>query len=266
MTVNLKQDARYEVLFNITSDGDPVSGVLPIFNFSLAAQYNSSLFGNHYDVGGIGDKYRGPAGVYHYSGSVANGDKVTASGETYILNAYCNQNVSGAVFWKQATYKDSASPLKNTNLPDGWHTYRIVIEAFADGEDKIKFIYDGPTGDGWTQDFDLSKTFGISKDHQTVDVGYYIADDGGMMRVDHASFDKNLRTLIPTETPTSPEPEPSVPEPSAFGLLAGLGAIALAVSRRRRSREARIYLFVWESLRKKNNSAKRCKLSRVSGF
>ena len=235
--VDLKQDARYEFRFEVYADGDVINGIRPIFNFYLAAPANSILFGNHYDVGGIGGSARGPAGVYHYSGDASNGDTVDAAPNTYVLDSYIDDGAG--VYWQGTTYKDTAGPT-GSNWADGYHTYRIVIESFASSStpDKIKFLYDGANGTGWTQDFDLSSMSGISPDRNDIQVGYYVATDGGTMRVDTAMFDKELRAVTPPPEPPTPTPEPpvspDVPEPSAFGMLAGLGALALVASRRRR--------------------------------
>ncbi|MBQ6704869.1 MAG: PEP-CTERM sorting domain-containing protein [Opitutales bacterium] len=82
---------------------------------------------------------------------------------------------------------------------------------------------------------DTSKVFddigfhikGASYTNATETVGNQI---GVTLLTDDATFTKYSRTDTPVTN------EPNVPEPSAFGLLAGLGAIALAASRRRRSR------------------------------
>ena len=239
--INLNENARYEFVFTINLNGNGGENN-PIFNFYLAAPNNSILFGNHYDVGGIGGQARGAAGIYHYSGDASNGDLVDAAPNTYILNQYCDDG--GGVYWKQSLYKDTASTGVGQNWTRGYHTYRIIIESFSDAgvSDKIKFLYDGPNGNGWTQDYDISTLSGISADRSGISVGYYIAKDGVPMSVDLASFTKYSRTEtpLPEPDPVVPPVEPStpitpdVPEPSAFGLLAGLGAIVLAVSRRRR--------------------------------
>lgn len=244
-TVDLGVDASYTLSFNIYSNAGDYS-VQPLFNVYLSAPNNSILFGNYYGMGANYD--RGPAGVFRYAGDVSGGDLVNGSASTYILNRWVADTANGGfVRWHESTKVDSASN-STSNLVNGYHSYTIIIEAFADSnqKDKIKFKYSGPNGDGWTADLDISSFGGIAHD-RVLGIGWFTDEDGGTMRVDQATFDKSHRTLTPVVAP-DPEPEvpsvdpthpstpitPDVPEPSAFGLLAGLGAIVLAVSRRRR--------------------------------
>ena len=241
-TIQLNQDARYEISFNINVSGtNPMDHKIPTFNFYLAANQNSLLYGNYFDVTSIG--VRGPAGVFHYKGDVSNGDTRAAGMETYILNSDVRNIISGAKQWYPSTKVSSACGTESI-LKDGHHTYSIYIETFADSSkaDYIKFTYSGVNGTGWTEDFNLNTISGINPSHDSIKFGYFSDADGAYLNVDQVSYKKYTRTLIETTPtilpvePSEPQPEPSVPEPSAFGLLAGLGAIALAVSRRRRSR------------------------------
>ncbi|MBE6400960.1 MAG: PEP-CTERM sorting domain-containing protein [Verrucomicrobia bacterium] len=238
--INLGQDARYEIEFTVSfkTSGDVNDS---IFNIYLAADRNSILFGNYYDIGSIGN--RGAADVFLHPGvDVGNGD-LYVNAPSYVLNANEQYDQNSANWKNTSVQKDDLTADGNTKA--GEHTYRIVIEAFADynAVDKVKFVYRGPndTDGTWTADKDIEATFNNINPNAILDLGHFVDDEGGSVVVTEGRFSKLSRvktpeTPAPTPTPTPPPTAPEVPEPSAFGMLAGAGALALVAARRRRSR------------------------------
>lgn len=230
--INLGQDARYEIEFtvNFGTSGNVNDS---IFNIYLAADRNSILFGNYYDIGNIGN--RGAADVFlHPNVDVGNGDTYVNS-PSYVLNANEQYDQNSPYWQNTAIQKDNLTADGNTIA--GSHKYKIVIEAFAhyDEVDKIKFIYQGPNdADGtWTADKDIEATFNNINPNAVLDVGHFIDPEGGSVVVTEGKFSKLTRSLPPPPEP-EPAPDPSIPEPSAFGLLAGIAALGIVSSRRRR--------------------------------
>lgn len=231
--INLGQNARYELVFtvNITNSGSN----FPLFNIYLAAPNNSISYGNYYDIGGSGHDARGAANAFlHSNVDISQGDWVEGS-NSYLLNSH-EQYSLGANWQNTAEKKTSLRTTGNTL--SGIHSYSIIIESFEDTSkaDKIRFEYAGPndTADGkeWTRDWSLSEFNNINS-NAILDVGHFI-DQGDGQVVVNGSFKKWTREETPITPPLAPPSTPDVPEPSAFGLLAGIGALALVASRRRR--------------------------------
>ena len=254
-TINLGTDAHYELTFRIAANRTNSGTDTPIFNIYLASSNSKSiLYGNYIDYGST--YLDGYAGVFKCDTNVSGLDRLNGQTGTCILHDIL-QDQAGYAGPTPATRVSSAERNNNVPLATGYHTYTIDIETFADAgqPDRIKFKYAGANDQsgGWTQDFDLQNTFGIGKT-DVLTVGAFIADEqagygdiilnNGLGYVGLNQTFLAYERTIPTPDPEEPEPIPStpsspdIPEPSAFGLLAGVGALALVASRRRRVKKA----------------------------
>ena len=237
-TINLSEDARWEIAFtvNIAKGSNNLSQ--PLFNMYLAAPGNSILYGNYYLESG-----RGPAMVQHFAGKDASNADINIGSETFALSDFNIKDVPHSGLSPKMVDGRTI-----TTLGSGWGTesgiyfYSIIIESFADAskQDLIMFTYDY-TGDyaseTATSVYGIRNTFGNIDPNRSLDVGCFVDNCyTGTVSLDNATFEKTTRTLVipPPEPQPEPTPTPSVPEPSAFGLLAGIGALALVASRRRR--------------------------------
>ncbi|MBP3302373.1 MAG: PEP-CTERM sorting domain-containing protein [Opitutales bacterium] len=222
--VDFTKDARYELTFRVSFFGQPNNGGYTYCNLSMVTSGNdaSILFGN-------------AANNVCQLGIVVGKDvTATSAQESLCANSAGNQKYS-------TTLTKAAAA--------GFYTYKLIFETFADSSITDK-IYFGVTneGTGETGQFLIlnSSHLGLGGANSKVfdDIGFHIfgADfltEGGTEVASGQGGVKLLRdgSTLKTWTRTAtPVPQPNVPEPAAFGLLAGLGAIVLAASRRRRSR------------------------------
>ena len=222
--IDFSQDARYEFKFNVSFWGTSTNGALPYCNLTLVTSSNdaSILFGNADDN-------------HCQFGVIPNRDVTATPGE----ESLCVNSAGTLVYSTSWT----------TPMTTGFYEYTLIFETFSDAatEDKIYFgIKNTGTGQSVSMLRANASHLGLGGSNSKVfdDIGFsiYGADFtseggtdtvGGQGGVKLLSNGSTLTTWTRTATPVE---EPEVPEPSAFGLLAGLGAIALAVSRRRRSR------------------------------
>ena len=250
LSVDLSKDTRYEIRLDFSSSGGGYGSThQPLTNLYLAGSNSSLVYGNYY----MNSADVGAARIYTYNTNVSNGSTGHTTGQlnsTYVLNNDWN---AGKADWN---YKAPAGPkidvVGGGKLANGFHEYRIVIEAYENSDiaDKIALYYTGANGTKWVQS-DLSA---LNIKHDTVfdQIGFFLLDAEGRVEPMTANVFAYTRTEIPqvVEPPvtvpptitTPPEialpptngPSPSLPEPSAFGLLAGLGALCLVGARRRR--------------------------------
>ena len=238
-TIDTNQDARHEIIIRFTTSGGGYgTSNQPILNFYLSGGGKSVLVGNYYKNNGEA----GAARMQLFNGDASQGSRQGGS-LTYILNDGYSTKAGSAYQTPTGTYYTASGGSK---ISDGTHCYKIIVETYKDSsDDKIALRYEGPNGTNQTGDALLS-SLGITS---LTSIGYFLGNEGGTVTLDGGSAGTSgVYTYSRIVTPTvNPEPEiptepiippgdPSVPEPSAFGLLAGLGAIALAASRRRRSR------------------------------
>ena len=223
--INFAENARYELKFKVSYYGSGTNGGLPYCNLSLVTSGNDAtlLFGN-------ADTSLCQLGVVF--GDVPN----SLAKESLVANSAGNSVFSTS--WSQ-------------NLYSSYYTYTLIFETFEDANIADKIYFGVTVPDGQTQSVlrVTSNDLGLGSPHNKVfdDIGFSIGgadfqsgsitntvdNQKGVMLTRHdSSFTKWTRT----EKPQEPDPAPDVPEPSAVGLLAGLGTIALAVSRSRRSR------------------------------
>lgn len=239
-TIDTNQDARHEIIVRFTTSGGGYgTSNQPILNFYLSGGVKSVLVGNYYKNNGDA----GAARMELFNGDASQGSRQGGS-PTYILNDAFSTKAGSNYKAPTGTYYTASGGSK---ILDGSHCYKIIVETYKDNSnDKIALLYEGPNGTTAKTGDALLSSLGITS---LTSIGYFLAGEGGTVTLDGASTSgvyTYSRIVTPTVNP-EPDPEiptdpiippgdPSVPEPSAFGLLAGLGAIALAVSRRRRSR------------------------------
>ena len=231
LSIDFSKDARYEITFGANFFvNNPVGGQIPCVNLTMVSKDNTRtlMFGNSNDdlcqVGWFSGDWSEKTNGLKYLGALSSED-------TNVWTA------AGGV------------------VSTGFCEFKIVFETFADPNihDQIDYSI---TRNGQTTSFTR-----LSSDDMTHNIGSLVFDDIGFTVVG-ANFPagmtepangengvtllsyyngKNVGTYTEYSRAEVPQPEPEppapdVPEPSAFGLLAGLGAIALAMSRRRRSR------------------------------
>ena len=241
--IDLSRDGQYEITFTVYADtkGDSAD---PMFNIYLAGAKQSIIYGNYIDLNKGGINYLdGYAGVYKCDTNACNVDRVGGQYGTVILNT----NIHGkpGVQAIGASRVEGPDGESNRELLTGYHYYTIDIETFADSNQKdlIKFKYNGANhvSGQWSRDLEIQSVFSGIGISEQLEIGYFVAENGGTLADTHTmGIASKTRTKIetpppaPTPTPTPPPATPDIPEPSAFGLLAGAGALALVASRRRR--------------------------------
>ena len=219
MKVDFTQDARYEITFEMVHDkglGDtqPASGMLSMVNTSNDV---CIVFGNSPTV-------MCQAGVLLHK-DVPN----TSAVESLAFGS------AGKQVW---------TPSGNINYGKGHYQYTIIFETFADSSinDKIYFGVKNETTGANTYFLKLNSShLGAGGHTEKVfdDIGFHLIGDATTSGGNKSSMGDV--TFIGSENGTPQNSftkwtrkAENIPEPSAFGLLAGIGALALVASRRRR--------------------------------
>ena len=153
-----------------------------------------ALVGTNYSIV-VGSSYNGDPGLY--AGSVSDANVLTSTSTWYAF-----QDASGNVaeIGKGATISSSA-------ISNGELTYTLTLTTSASGNDTLTVSAGSYTG-----------TYTFASDAELTAVGFML--EGG------ADIGQSVKGVSVVSS--------AIPEPSAFGLLAGLGALALVASRRRR--------------------------------
>jgi len=149
------------------------------------------------------------------------------------MNGTLGFNADG--YTSDSGWTTTRSGTKDLSSSDTWH--HIVITYFGSNNSSgagAKLYVDG-------EDVGASATFNSSNDYamSMFSFGGRINNSNNTANVtfsDIAIYSGVLTTSQINYLKNNIANDTAIPEPSAFGLLAGLGAIALAVSRRRRSR------------------------------
>lgn len=223
VVVDFTQDARYEISFQVRYLGTLNNGAFPFCNLTLVSSGDdvSLLFGNS-------------TTTTCQFGAILGSDVTKTSKIESLANGSCGKTV-----WSTGW----SGPVASGNT----YTYKLIFETFSDDNIKDK-IYYGVSSGNQTSSFLIlnSGHIGMGGDTSKIfdDIGFSIQGDsfvsaGGEATTNGAGgvrLMSNSSTFTTWQRSEIPEEQPNVPEPSAFGLLAGLGAIALAASRRRRSR------------------------------
>ena len=221
-TIDFRQDARYEITFRMDhydySSGDyPASGTLCFVNSNNDV---SLMFGNSRDAMGR-------------LGCILGQDVTNSQGQQNLVNTS-----TGGNFW--TAQKGTAMSYGNGN-----YQYRIIFETFSDSSIADKIYFEVKNIDTQTVSyFNIKSTdlgCGAPNDQVFDDLDFVLigaqrsgtgnTTTNGNPGVDLVGKANGVHTVSFTSYTRT---ETVIPEPSAFGLLAGIGALALVASRRRR--------------------------------
>ncbi|MBR6797919.1 MAG: PEP-CTERM sorting domain-containing protein [Opitutales bacterium] len=229
-SINLRINARYEFYFefNLDQSQSGTSGDQAMAGMYLAGSGKSIYFGNA-QLDNNGDRRSAVAVVYDADIADYNDD----NGQyVYFPNDEFNYKLANAGTYKGDTTNFHTvihGTTNNNTFDSGTYKLTVIIESFADTSQKDLLYFHAHTPEGTaSRQLDFS-AMTVSSAQSFDNFGFILHKDGAttasatrMMAYEYS------RALKPEEV------VPDVPEPSAFGLLAGLGAIALAASRRRR--------------------------------
>ena len=231
-TIELNKDARYEVNFEFKLTQGGSTGDQAMAGMYLAGSKGSIFFGNA-QLNRNDDRRDAVLVKYGADISKGNDDDYT---QIYFPNGeFLDSNKMSAPFYynaPHATQRYTVVSQSDNAFESGVYNLKIVIESFAD-KDKQDMLYlyaRTPDGEKWLTVQGLDG-LGFTTDAYFDAYGFVLHNDGASTATAQkmAGYEY-ARSLKPTEI------VPDIPEPSAFGLLAGAGALALVAARRRRSR------------------------------
>ena len=231
-TIHLNKDARYEVNFEFYLSQGGSTGDQAMAGMYLAGDRGSVFFGN---VQRNRNDDRRDAVLVKYEADIAEGNDDNLT-QIYFPNGEFSSKLS-APFYYNAPHSSQFYTVVNGNTDNafdsGNYKLTLIIESFADANTQDMLYLYASTPDG-TSSFVAQQGLlglGFTTDAYFDAYGFVLHNDGASTATAQkmAGYEY-ARSLKPTEV------VPDIPEPSAFGLLAGIGGLALVAVRRRRSR------------------------------
>ena len=232
-TIELGKNARYELYFEFDLDQSKsgTSGDQSMAGMYLAGTGKSIYFGNA-QLNDYGDRRSAVAAIYNADIADYNDD----GGQLiYFPNDEFNYKLRDAGTYRGDTndFYTVVSGTSNNSFDSGTYKLTVIIESFAEESKRDLIYFHAYTPEGTVQKTWELGNMGISSSQVFDNFGFILHKDGETISTPKTMMAYEYsRSLKPTE----PEVLPDIPEPSAFGLLAGAGALALVAARRRRSR------------------------------
>lgn len=225
--IDLGRNARYELGFSFRlNQAGQGNGDQAMAGMYLAGNGGSVFFGNA-QLNAYTD--RREAVMVKYNTNIADYND-NAGAKVYFPNDEFSYKISSPY--------DYTSPVRdqwltvfdgNNNAFDtGAYRLEVVIESFSDPNKKDLLYLYASTPEGTAYQWYEIETLGFEASAVFEAYGFVLHNDGTSTAVAErmSGYEYSREEIV----------DSNVPEPSAFGLLAGLGAIALGVSRRRRVR------------------------------